>query len=41
MMGLATDGATVITESRSGVEVRIKTYNLKLVNINCVSHKLA
>jgi hypothetical protein len=29
-MGLATDGATVIIESWSGVGVRIKTYNFRL-----------
>jgi hypothetical protein len=41
IMGLATDGAAVMTGCRSGVGVRMKTDNFRLVHIHCVAHKLA
>lgn len=41
IMGLATDGAAVMTWLRSVVGVRMKTDNFGLVHIHCVAHKLA
>ena len=41
VMGLATDGAAVMTGVRSGVGVRMKQENPRMVHIHCVAHKLA
>ncbi|XP_053402568.1 uncharacterized protein C17orf113-like [Mercenaria mercenaria] len=41
VMGLATDGAAVMTGVQSGVGVRILGDNFRLVHIHCVAHKLA
>ena len=41
MIGLATDGAAVMTGARSGVAQRLKQDNPVLINIHCICHKLA
>ena len=41
VMGLATAGAAVMTGVRSGVWVKMKQENPRMVHIHCVAHKLA
>ena len=41
LMGLATDGAAVMVGKREGVASKLKRENPAMINIHCVSHKLA
>lgn len=40
LIGLGTDGASVMTGCRNGVGVKLKILNNKMVQVHCVAHRL-
>ena len=41
LFGIATDGASVMTGTRSGVKTRMKGRNPFMLSIHCIAHRLA
>ena len=41
LIGLCTDGASVMTGKNSGVAARLKQLNRHLVSVHCICHKLS
>ena len=41
MMSLVSDGAKVMTGQKTGVAARLKQLNSKLLNVQCICHRLS